>query len=635
MWTIGGEQDYLLDTDVRYHDSTNMLNPVPANKLTVIQAVGHSAWARAYDPAFRPVINYYGKTGACNNGCNNGGVPVAPNNNGSTVRGSGITQDSLNMYEWLLLSQRTNINYSPNIGDYRSASPANGKWSVAANWQRFNGSAWVVATAAPTAANGIITISANDSIDADVTVNADQLVIASGAKLSVQTAGLTVANGPGTDLIVNGTLYLKNEQTISGAGTADINGTFNWYGGSISIVTEVKNTATVNLLSDNAKNIQSNFTNLGTVNWYSGVTGGDLMLSNATFINNGLVNEEFQSNRGLVIGSGATAFVNNGTFKKKSTNAFFNNNVPFTSTGILQGVGSYNFNTGTIINNGIIKPGNSPGILTINGGALTGQNTIVRIEIFNGSGPGAGHNRLDLTGNISLTGNDLVVSELPGVPAQSYTILTTTGVFTGSFDMVTLPAGYTLIQTASTVSVTKLNGTLPAVWGEFSATNKNGDVVLQWNTVQEDNTAHFAIEYSTNGVDFTVLANVQAAGNSAFASAYSFVHQTPAATNNYYRIKLYDADGKSSQSAVRFVKFNKGKVVAVQALPNPVINQLQLQVQEQVQIKLVDIAGRVYLNQQFNAGVNDLQVAHFPAGIYQVIVLKDNQVIETKKIVKQ
>jgi Bacterial Ig domain len=107
-WTITGESDYLLFTGVRYHDSTNMLNPAPRNKLTVIQGVGHSAWARAYDPAFRPVANYYGNNGTCQNGCNNGGIPVAPNTNGSSVRGTGVTQDSLNLYEWFLLFEQNN-----------------------------------------------------------------------------------------------------------------------------------------------------------------------------------------------------------------------------------------------------------------------------------------------------------------------------------------------------------------------------------------------------------------------------------------------------------------------------------------------------------------------------------------------
>ncbi|WP_407522864.1 PKD domain-containing protein [Lacibacter sp. MH-610] len=122
-WTVAGENDYLLYTDVRYHDSTNMLNPFPRNKLTVIQGVGHSAWTRAFDPAFRPVANYYGNSGNCQNGCNNGGIPVAPNANGSSTRGSGVTQDSLNMYEWLLLYERSNNTPANNIAPVANAGP--------------------------------------------------------------------------------------------------------------------------------------------------------------------------------------------------------------------------------------------------------------------------------------------------------------------------------------------------------------------------------------------------------------------------------------------------------------------------------------------------------------------------------
>lgn len=107
QWTLVGEQSYLLNNaNVKYHNNSNLLGLTPPNKLTVIQGVGHAAWVQAYNPSFRPTVAYYGSTGACNNGCNNGGIPVAPNNNGSTVRGSGVTQDSLNIYEWMLLYSR-------------------------------------------------------------------------------------------------------------------------------------------------------------------------------------------------------------------------------------------------------------------------------------------------------------------------------------------------------------------------------------------------------------------------------------------------------------------------------------------------------------------------------------------------
>lgn len=107
VWTIASENDFLLTADVRYHDSTNKLNPSPANKLTVIATLGHSSWQRAYDTLFRPTVNYYGSTGNCSSGCPAGGITLAANGNGSSVMGSGVTQDSLNIFEWMLKYSRT------------------------------------------------------------------------------------------------------------------------------------------------------------------------------------------------------------------------------------------------------------------------------------------------------------------------------------------------------------------------------------------------------------------------------------------------------------------------------------------------------------------------------------------------
>lgn len=110
VWTVTGDQDYLLNAGVRYHDSTNKANPTIPNKLTNIATVGHTAWTKMYDTLFRPTVNYYGSTLNCSSGCP---AQTAPNTNGSSVRGSGITQDSLNVYEWFLLWSRTTGSLDP------------------------------------------------------------------------------------------------------------------------------------------------------------------------------------------------------------------------------------------------------------------------------------------------------------------------------------------------------------------------------------------------------------------------------------------------------------------------------------------------------------------------------------------
>lgn len=538
----------------------------------------------------------------------------------------------------------TAASFAQSVGDYRSvnaAPPTGGNWGDISKWEEFDGISWVPATTSPVSADGVITIRTGDSILVNIAVTADQIVVQSGAVLVVnQATDLTLNNGAGDDLTVNGTLYLRNLRTINGAGNIVVNGIFNFYSGTLSAVTTNAATGVTNFDLNFQKNLTANFTNAGTLNWIQ----GNLSFS-SVFTNDGTINEQFVANTGLLNGGGTPSFVNNGVFNKTTTFSFANNNVTSTNsaTGTFRGVGAFVFNFGTLTNNGAVTPGLSPGLLNINAGAISSQNATINIEVQDGSGAGTGHDVLNLTTAGAFTTNlstvDLVVTEL-GVqaPFQSYTILTTTGDFTGTFASATLPSGYTITYNATTVVVTKIAFPLPAEWGEFSALAKNGNVQLSWTTLQENNTAYFEVEYSTNGRDFKSIATVPAAGNSSLVKTYSSSHNAASAqAANFYRIKLYDLDGKTSLSSVRSVKFTKGAVVIVQATPNPVISNLQISVQESaVDITLVDMNGRVFKSlRNLQPGVHAVNVSELASGQYQLLIYQNNRMIQSQKIIKQ
>ena len=638
MWTVAGDADYLLSTDIRYHDSTNLSNPNPPNKLTVIAGVGHSAWNQMYNPSFRPTVNYYGNNGNCTNGCAAGGINVAPNNNGSPVRGTGATQDSLNVYEWFLLYERTDNEPAPNIGDYRSIAPkpTGGRWNTASNWRRFDGSTWATTSVIPTGTtSGVITIQANDSLEVDVPVTTDQLIINAGGVLSVQSANLTIDNGSGTDLLVNGKLKLSDLRIISGAGNAQLNGTFDWTGGTLAITTTTGSQAITNASGNFNKTLAANFTNNGTFNWSSGLTAGNIAFNNAVFRNNGLLNENFISNKGISQSGGTNSFINTGVFKKLSVNTFLNNSLPFTNSGTLQGIGAYNFTAGTLANTGIIKPGNSPGVLSINDAGLSGQTSTINIEIFNGSGAGTGHNVLDLTGNITLTGNRLNLIDNSGAPLQAYTILTTTGAFSGTFSQATLPPGYILTYTSNSVIATKASATLPALWGTFDAKLVQNSVKLNWNTLQEDNTSHFVIEHSTDGRNFVATGEVKAQGSSSSIVHYEFIHQlTSTAKVHYYRLRLIDLDGKENVSQIRFIKKNTTNE-AMQLMTNISSGDVQMNISiNQVQVKVIDMGGRVHFSKTMGSGFHTLNTSRLPVGLYKIAAWKDNELLQSTSFIK-
>ena len=110
---------------------------------------------------------------------------------------------------------------------------------------------------------------------------------------------------------------------------------------------------------------------------------------------------------------------------------------------------------------------------------------------------------------------------------------------------------------------------LPLTLTNFSGKLAKDHAVLNWNTEQEENTSSFDIEHSTDGIQFVSVGNVKAAGNSQLNRAYTFTHEKLATGNNYYRLKMNDADGKFTYSPIVKIEWTGGKQ-GFSVYPNPV-----------------------------------------------------------------
>ncbi|MBC7920381.1 MAG: hypothetical protein H7Z75_04755 [Ferruginibacter sp.] len=86
-------------------------------------------------------------------------------------------------------------------GDYQTNAPVV-NFTLPAGWQRYNGAAWADADAAPSSANGVITIRNGHSAEVTANVTLDQTVITNGGTLWLNTNGatLTLNDGQGDDL---------------------------------------------------------------------------------------------------------------------------------------------------------------------------------------------------------------------------------------------------------------------------------------------------------------------------------------------------------------------------------------------------------------------------------------------------
>ncbi len=83
---------------------------------------------------------------------------------------------------------------------------------------------------------------------------------------------------------------------------------------------------------------------------------------------------------------------------------------------------------------------------------------------------------------------------------------------------------------------------LPVHLISFTARLQQQNVQLGWQSSAEENTSHFEVERSADGKDFTVLATVNAQGNSSSVISYSASDMSPLPGTSYYRLKMVDLD---------------------------------------------------------------------------------------------
>jgi hypothetical protein len=90
------------------------------------------------------------------------------------------------------------------VGDYRTNGAVN--FTAITNWQRYNGTAFVAATAGqiPSSTDGVITIRNTHTATVGASTTLDQVVIQSGGILTHTGGTFTVANGAGDDITVEG-----------------------------------------------------------------------------------------------------------------------------------------------------------------------------------------------------------------------------------------------------------------------------------------------------------------------------------------------------------------------------------------------------------------------------------------------
>ena len=143
------------------------------------------------------------------------------------------------------------------------------------------------------------------------------------------------------------------------------------------------------------------------------------------------------------------------------------------------------------------------------------------------------------------------------------------------------------------------NGTLPVTLASFVVAAEGNRASIKWTTATEQNSAYFVVEHSTDGVHFNSLTTVNAKGN-AGSNTYGVYDESPSKGQNYYRLTLYDKDGKTTVFDIKTVSFaTNGKVIAV-VYPNPVVRDLGIKLTNftgsKLAVVITDLSGKTIYN---------------------------------------
>lgn len=124
------------------------------------------------------------------------------------------------------------------------------------------------------------------------------------------------------------------------------------------------------------------------------------------------------------------------------------------------------------------------------------------------------------------------------------------------------------------------NVTLPVKLTSFTGVNKSNTITLNWQTQYEQNSSHFNVQRSIDGINFTDVARVAANQNSNVPLTYKYNDVLSAAIQTqktvFYRLQSVDIDGRFSNSQILALQLNKTDIQLLVS-PNPAKDILQVQ----------------------------------------------------------
>lgn len=167
---------------------------------------------------------------------------------------------------------------------------------------------------------------------------------------------------------------------------------------------------------------------------------------------------------------------------------------------------------------------------------------------------------------------------------------------------------------------------LPIELVNFNVSELENSILVEWQTVSEQNNDYFEIQRSVDGLNFNAIGFVDGAGDSDRKIHYKLEDHQPILGDSYYRLKQVDFDGKYTFSEIQQVNLDRSNIY-----PNPTSGLIYLP-DSYTSVDILTPSGNI-IETIFSEN-NTINIQDLPNGIY-FLNLKNNDSTTIHKIVKK
>jgi hypothetical protein len=182
-------------------------------------------------------------------------------------------------------------------------------------------------------------------------------------------------------------------------------------------------------------------------------------------------------------------------------------------------------------------------------------------------------------------------------------------------------------------------GALPVQWLSFTAEAIGKSAELNWQVIQDDLHAGFAIERRSDGQpEWQSIGYLERTHEDREAS-YRYTDLSVREGNTYYyRLRQEDEDGSQSYSVIRTVTFTQ-EGAEVFIFPNPTTGLIEVRIGEdapqELSYRLFSPLGQMIRDGKLPGNQATVNLRGLPAGVYQLVVADEQDYLRTVRVVKR